>query len=65
MAVLALSAVPFVLPAWIFPTSIGLDARSLQHLAQIPGVLLLSRVVVDAARPAPSVGHRPTSLPRR
>ena len=50
MAVLALSAVLFVLPAWIFPTSIGLDARSLQHLAQIPGVLLLSWVVVDAAQ---------------
>ena len=65
MAVLALSAVPFALPAWIFPTSIGLDARSLQHLAQIPGVLLLSRVVVDAARTAASVGPRPTSVPRR
>jgi hypothetical protein len=65
IAVLAVSAVFFVLPAQIFPTSVGLDARSLQHLAQIPGVLLLTRVVVDAARPAPAVPRRPTSLPRR
>jgi hypothetical protein len=65
IAVLALSAVFFVLPAGIYPTSIGLDARSLQHLAQIPGVLLLSRVLVDAAHPAPAVPRRPTSVPRR
>jgi len=61
MAVLALSAVFFVLPARIFPASVGLDARSLQHLAQIPGVLLLAWIVVDAAQQA----RRPTSLPRR
>jgi hypothetical protein len=65
IAVLALSAVFFVLPAGIFPSSVGLDARSLQHLAQIPGVLLLTRVVVDAARPAASVGRRAASVPRR
>jgi len=55
IAVLAVSAVFFVLPAWIYPTSLGLDARSLQHLAQIPGVLLLTRVVVDAAQPTPAL----------
>jgi hypothetical protein len=63
IAVLALSALFFVLPARIFPASVGLDARSLQHLAQIPGVLLLTRVVVDAA--TPSVARRATSVPRR
>ena len=63
--VLALSAVFFFLPAGVFPTSVGLDARSLQHLAQIPGVLLLSRAVVDGARTAPGVPRRPTPLPRR
>jgi len=61
IAVLALSAVFFVLPARIFPASVGLDARSLQHLAQIPGVLLLAWIVVDAAQQA----GRPRSLPRR
>jgi Family of unknown function (DUF6962) len=65
LAVLALSAVFFVLPARVFPSSVGLDARSLQHLAQIPGVLLLSRVVVDAAEPSPGMPRRPTPLPRR
>ena len=65
LGVLALSAVFFVLPAGIFPTSVGLDARSLQHLAQIPGVLLLSRVVLDGAQPTPGVPRRPTPLPRR
>lgn len=65
LGVLALSAVFFVLPAGIFPASVGLDARSLQHLAQIPGVLLLSRVVIDSAQPTPGVPHRPTPLPRR
>jgi hypothetical protein len=65
LGVLALSAVFFVLPAEVLPTSAGLDARSLQHLAQIPGVLLLSWVVVDGARPRPGVPPRPTPLPRR
>jgi hypothetical protein len=65
IAVLALSAVFFVLPAGIFPASIGLDARALQHLAQIPGVLLLAWIVVDAAQSAPGQARRPTSVPRR
>ncbi len=65
IAVLALSAVFFALPAQIFPASVGLDARSLQHLAQIPGVLLLAWIVVDAAHPEPGPARRPTSLPRR
>jgi hypothetical protein len=65
IAVLSLSAVFFALPAGIYPTSVGLDARSLQHLAQIPGVLLLTWVVVDAARSAPALPSRPTSVPRR
>jgi hypothetical protein len=64
-AMLALSAVFFVLPAGALPTSYGLDARSLQHLAQIPGVLLLSRAVVDGAQARPVVPRRPTSLPGR
>lgn len=64
-AMLALSAVFFVLPAGVLPSSYGLDARSLQHLAQIPGVLLLSRAVLDGARPSPVLPRRPTSLPRR
>jgi hypothetical protein len=64
MAVLAVSAIFFVLPAGIFPASVGLDARALQHLAQIPGVLLLTWVVVDAANPAPALPPRPTSVPR-
>ena len=59
IAVLALSAVFIVLPSQVFPTSVGLDARSLQHLAQIPGVLLLARVVVDAAQPTPGVPRTP------
>jgi hypothetical protein len=59
IAVLAVSAVFFVLPAWIYPTSLGLDARSLQHLAQIPGVLLLTRVVVDGRpHPTPALASR-------
>ena len=65
IAVLAVSAVFFVLPAWIYPTSLGLDARSLQHLAQIPGVLLLTRVVVDAAHPTPALAAPGGVLPRR
>jgi hypothetical protein len=65
IAVLALSAVFFVLPASILPASVGLDARSLQHLAQIPGVLVLSRVVVEGAQPAKQPARRPTSVPRR
>jgi hypothetical protein len=65
VAVLAVSAVFFVLPAGIYPTSVGLDARSLQHLAQIPGVLLLTWVVVDAAHPTTALSRRPASAPRR
>jgi hypothetical protein len=49
ISVLALSAVFFVLPAGIFPAGVGLDARSMQHLGQIPGVLLLTQVVASGA----------------
>jgi hypothetical protein len=49
MAVCAASAVVFVIPAGILPSAVGLDARALQHLVQIPGVLLLSRAVVAGA----------------
>jgi hypothetical protein len=54
IAVCALSAVVFALPASILPSSLGLDARSLQHLAQIPGVLLITQVIAGGAlvRPA-------------
>ena len=65
LGVLALSAVFFVLPAGLIPTSVGLDARSLQHLTQIPGVLLLSWVVLDGAQPTPGLPRRPTPLPWR
>lgn len=57
IAVCALPAVFFALPAGALPTAVGLDARSLQHLGQIPGVLLLCQVVVTAgtfARPGPA-----------
>ncbi len=48
IGVSALSAVAMVLP------HTGIDPRSLQHLAQIPGVLLLCQALVGpvpAARP--------------
>ena len=49
ISVLALSAVFFLFPPDIFPAAVGLDARSLQHLGQIPGVLLLTQVVASGA----------------
>jgi hypothetical protein len=54
IAVCALSAIFFLLPTEVLPTSVGLDARSLQHLAQIPGVLLICHVIAWAASPRPS-----------
>jgi hypothetical protein len=63
VAVCALSAVFFAFPAGILSSTVGLDARSLQHLGQIPGVLLISRVIAGGAllrrkdepiRPGPS-----------
>jgi hypothetical protein len=53
IAVCALSAVVFALPSGAVSSAVGLDARSLQHLAQIPGVLLITQVVGGALlRPA-------------
>ena len=54
IAVCALSAVVFAVPTGAVSSAVGLDARSLQHLAQIPGVLLISQVVGGGAllRPA-------------
>jgi hypothetical protein len=49
IAVCALSAVFFALPAGILSSTVGLDARSLQHLGQIPGVLLISHVIAGGA----------------
>ena len=49
IAVCALSAVFFALPAGMLVSTVGLDARSLQHLGQIPGVLLISHVIAGGA----------------
>jgi hypothetical protein len=58
IAVSALSALAVVLPAQqAIHAHTGMDGRSLQHLAQIPGVLLLCRALT-AAGPA-AAGGRP------
>jgi hypothetical protein len=49
IAVCALSAVFFAFPAGTLSSTVGLDARSLQHLGQIPGVLLISHVIAQGA----------------
>jgi hypothetical protein len=49
IAVCALSAVVFAVPAGVLTSTVGLDARSLQHLAQIPGVLLITHVIAGGA----------------
>jgi hypothetical protein len=46
-AVCALSAVCYALPAATFPSS-------LQHLGQIPGILLLTRALLDGPLPHPA-----------
>ena len=56
IAVLAASAVFLAFPAGTFP---GLDARSLQHLGQIPGVLLLTQVVAGGALSTSDTAGRP------
>jgi hypothetical protein len=38
-----------------------LDARSLQHLGQIPGVLLLTQVVAGGALSTSDTAGRPTA----
>ncbi len=45
IAVCGMSAIFFLLPAEALRNVLGLDARSLQHLGQIPGVLLLVRAI--------------------
>jgi hypothetical protein len=49
IAVCALSAIFFAFPAGTLSNAVGLDARSLQHLGQIPGVLLISQVIAGGA----------------
>jgi hypothetical protein len=49
IAVCALSAVFFAFPAGTLSSTVGLDARSLQHLGQIPGVLLISHAIIRSA----------------
>jgi Family of unknown function (DUF6962) len=60
MAVCALSAVFFAFPAGVLSGTVGLDARSLQHLGQIPGVLLITQVIAGGAlRRRPDEPARP------
>jgi hypothetical protein len=49
IAVCALSAIVFAFPAGTLSNAVGLDARSLQHLGQIPGVLLISHAIAGRA----------------
>jgi Family of unknown function (DUF6962) len=49
IGVCALSAIFFAFPARTLSSAVGLDARSLQHLGQIPGVLLISQVIAGGA----------------
>jgi hypothetical protein len=49
IAVCALSAVFFAFPAGTLSNAVGLDARALQHLGQIPGVLLITQVMAGGA----------------
>ena len=58
IAVLAASAVFLAFPAGFFPV---LDARSLQHLGQIPGVVLLSQIVASGALSASHAAARSTT----
>lgn len=55
IAVCALPAVFFALPDDALVGAVGLDARSLQHLGQIAGVLLLSRFVIAAGSAPASI----------
>ena len=68
IVVCALSAVFFAFPAGSLSSTVGLDARSLQHLGQIPGVLLISHAIARGAllrrkdepvRPGPSGAGTP------
>lgn len=65
IAVCALSAVFFAFPAGTLSSTVGLDARSLQHLGQIPGVLLIADVIAGGAlRPISVTASRPGRSPR-
>ena len=57
IAVCALPAVFYALPAGTLSSTVGLDARALQHLGQIPGVLLICQVI--AAATAARLQHEP------
>jgi Family of unknown function (DUF6962) len=45
IAACAVSAAVFLVPAGVLGRTVGLDASSLQHLGQIPGLLLIVQVV--------------------
>jgi hypothetical protein len=65
IGVSALSAVAMALPAHgLVQDSTGLDGRSLQHLAQIPGVLLLCQALVVRV-PVTRRGPVPRAAARR
>jgi hypothetical protein len=49
IAVCALPAIFFAFPAGTLSNAVGLDARALQHLGQIPGVLLNCQVIAAGA----------------
>jgi hypothetical protein len=49
IAACALPAIFFALPAGTLASVVGLDARALQHLGQIPGVLLICQVIAAGA----------------
>ena len=54
IAACSLPAIFFALPAGVLSSTVGLDARAMQHLGQIPGVLLICQVIIGRpfARPA-------------
>lgn len=58
IAACAASAVVFAVPAGTLAGTVGLGAPALQHLTQIPGVLLLARAVANRS------GRGQSSLPR-
>jgi hypothetical protein len=68
IAVCALPAVFFALPVGALSGAVGLDARALQHLGQIPGVLLICRVITavpsSAAGPGPPEPGNPAPAVR-
>lgn len=58
----AASAAVFLLPAGLLVRTVGLDASSVQHLGQIPGLLLIVHVVAGGTLTGPS-GPAPQLFP--